>query len=365
MTIIHWIGIDDHADKWTITALAGNTDRPTAEFELVPAEPGYRRLLGFLKKLDGEVRVAYEAGPCGYELYRRLRKAGIQCEVAAPSLTPIKPGHRVKTNRRDALKIARALRSGDLTFIAVPDASRESLRDLTRARESARVDVGRVRHQITKMLLRYGHRYRDGKAWTDSFRRWLGTIRLSCANSQFVLQQMLITLEHRTEQLARFDAAIEDQAKEPEYTGYVDALRVLRGINTLSAMILLAELGDLRRFPTAPQLMAAIGLIPSEYSTGDKTTRFAITKTGNAHVRHIVVEAAWQYQRRVVVGPTIRRRRKDQPKCLVDIAEKCDQRLHRKFNRMTARRKLSTVAAVAVARELVGFIWAIGQQVHP
>ena len=365
MTIIHWIGIDDHADKWTIAAFGGNGDRPTHEFELVPTESGYRKLIGFVRKLEGEARVAYEAGPCGYELCRRLRKAGIWCEVAAPSLTPVKPGNRVKTNRRDAVKIARALRSGELTFIAVPDQSRESLRDLTRSRESARVDVGRVRHQISKMLLRYGHRYRDGKAWTEGFWRWLSTIRFAWPNSQFVLEQMLITLKHRTEQLARFDAAIEDEAKKPEYVAYLNALRVLRGINTLSAMILLAELGDLRRFPTAPQLMAAVGLVPSEYSTGDKTVRFSITKTGNAHVRHILVEAAWQYQRRIVAGRTMQKRRKDQPKSLVDIAEKCDHRLHRKFSRLTSRGKLSTVSAVAVARELAGFIWAIGQQAHP
>lgn len=365
MSIIHWIGIDDHADKWTIAHIEGSAERPSKEFELVPDASGHRKLIGFLKSLNGEARVAYEAGPCGYDLYRRLKKAGIWCEVAAPSLTPIKPGNRVKTNRRDALKIARALRSGDLTFIAVPDATRESLRDLTRARENAKVDLGRARHHITKLLLRYGHRYREGKAWTQGFWRWLGTIRLKGENSQFVLEQMIDTLRRRIDLLARFDAAIEEQAQKPEYVPYLNALRVLRGIGTLSAMVVLAELGDLRRFSTAPQLMAAIGVVPSESSTGDKVVRFAITKTGNAHVRHILVEAAWQYQRRITTGPTMRKRRKDQPKAIVEIAEKCDHRLHRKYTRMTSRGKLSTVAAVAVARELAGFIWAVGQQAHP
>lgn len=195
--------------------------------------------------------------------------------------------------------------------------------------------------------------------------QWLRRIELKAENSKFVLDEMIRTLEQRSAQLARFDGAIEEQSKKQEYAPYLGALRVLRGIDTLSAMILLAELGDLRRFPTAPQLMAAIGLVPSEYSTGDKTVRYAITKTGNAHVRHIVVEAAWQYQRRVATGPTMRKRRKDQPQALVDIAERCDQRLHRKFHRLTSRGKLSTVAAVAVGRELVGFIWAIGQLAHP
>jgi len=176
---------------------------------------------------------------------------------------------------------------------------------------------------------------------------------------------MLITLDSRTSQLARLDQLIDEASKKPEYVVYVNALRALRGIDTLSAMVILAEMGDLRRFPTAPQLMAAIGLVPSEYSTGDKTSRYSITKTGNAHLRHIVVEAAWQYRGRVTTGRTITARRKGQPTELIQIAEKCDARLRRKFSRMTSRGKLSTVAAVAVARELVGFIWALGQIAHP
>lgn len=366
MDSMHWIGIDDHADKWTIAHLEGTAEKAAHEFELVPNEQGYRKLNGFLKDLKGEVRVCYEAGPCGYDLYRRLKKAGFRCEVAAPSLTPRKPGERVKTNRRDAMKIARNLRANELTFISVPDEGRESLRELTRARSTIQQDVVRIRHQIIKLLLRHGQRYRNGKAWTTRFWLWLGTIKLDeSSHTKTVLDEMLVTLKHRTDQLARFDDRIEEAAKKPEYVPYLNALRVLRGIGTLSAMIILAEMGDLRRFPTAPQLMAAIGLVPSEYSTGDKTSRYSITKTGNAHVRHIVVEAAWQYQRRAVAGKTITARRKDQPPELVRIAEKCDARLRRKFTRMTSRSKLSTVAVVAVARELVGFIWALGQLAHP
>ncbi len=361
MSIIHWIGIDDHADKWTIACFRGGEEKPTKEFELVPNEAGYRKLISFAKKLDGEVRIAYEAGPCGYDLYRRLTKAGLNCQVAAPSLTPRKPGERVKTNRRDAAKIGRHLRSGDLTMIAIPDERREALRDLVRGRSAVQADLVGIRNQITKLILRYGHRYRDGRAWTGRFWVWLGKLEMS-GYSQTVLDEMITTHEHRFDQLARYDAEIESASKQPEYAPYVAGLSVLRGINTLSAMTLLSELGDLRRFPSAPQLMAAVGLVPSEYSTGDKTSRFSITKTGNAHVRHIVVEAAWHYQRRRTSGPRIKARRKGQPKVVVDIAEKCDLRLHRKFTRMTSRGKRSTVAAVAVARELVGFIWALGQE---
>lgn len=365
MKIIHWIGIDDHADKWTIAHLEGHSEKFSHEFELVPGDAGYRKLIGFAKGLKGEVRIAYEAGPCGYELYRRLTKAGLNCQVAAPSLTPVKPGERVKTNRKDAKKITRSHRSNELTYITVPDEQRESLRDLVRARHTVQQDVVRIRHQMTKLILRYGHRYRDGKAWTARFWVWLRKIKLSSEYSQIVLEEMIITHDQRLDQRARYDEKIEQAAKTSEYQPYVEALAVLRGINTLSAMTILSELGDLRRFPTAPKLMAAIGLVPSEYSTGDKTNRYSITKTGNAHVRHIVVEAAWQYQKRLTNGPTIKARRKGQPQALLDIAQRCDLRLNRKFYRMTSRGKRSTVAAVAVARELVGFIWAIGQVVHP
>lgn len=361
MAIIHWIGIDDHADKWTIAHLRGDEDKPVREFELVPDESGYRKLIGYLKKLGDEVRVGYEAGPCGYTLYRRLNKSGISCLVAAPALTPIKPGEKVKTNRRDARKIARCLRDKSLTAITVPDADQESLRDLVRARASVQRDVGRVKKQITHLLLRYGFRYGSGTAWTTRHWSWLKGIALAGAHSRFVLDEMLNELTHRLEQLARFDAEIEKAATDVKYVKYVGALCTLRGINTLSAMTVLSELGDLRRFPTAPQLMAAIGLVPREHSTGDHVRRFSITKAGNAHVRHIVVEAAWHYRRRPVIGRTVGRRRKGQPQNIVAIAQKCDKRLNSRFNRLTNRGKNSTIAAVAVARELVGFIWAIGQ----
>jgi transposase len=365
MKIIHWIGIDDHADKWTIAQFKGNEEKPAKEFEIIPNEAGYRKLIGFAKSLGGEVRIVYEAGPCGYELYRRLTKAGLNCQVAAPSLTPRKPGDRVKTNRRDALKLAKYLRSGDLTFVVVPDRERESLRDLVRGRQAVMKDLTSIRHQIVKFLLRYGHRYRDGKAWTARFWVWLNKIELEGRYGQVVLGEMITAHKQRLEQLGRHDQEIEAAAKTPEYAPYIAAMSVLRGISTLSAMTLLSELGDLRRFPTAPQLMAAVGVVPGEDSTGDDTTRLPITKTGNAHVRHIVVEAAWHYQRRITNGATIRKRRKDQPQTLLDIAERCDLRLNRKFHRMTSRGKRSVVAAVAVARELIGFIWAIGQVVHP
>ena len=186
MEIIHWIGIDDHADKWTIAQLRGPEEKPAKEFELIPNDAGYRKLLAFAKALGGTVRFVYEAGPCGYDLYRRLNKAAFRCDVAAPSLTPHKPGQRVKTNRRDALNLARYLRAGELTLIVVPDEHRESLRDLIRARTAAQKDLLSIGHQLSKLLLRYGHRYREGRAWTKGFWSWLGKIRLEGEHARFV-----------------------------------------------------------------------------------------------------------------------------------------------------------------------------------
>ena len=362
--VTNWIGIDDHADKWTICHLRGQQNEPAREWELQPSESGYRKLIGWLKELGGKVRIVYEAGPCGYELHRRLQRSGFECGVAAPSLTPRKPGDRVKTNRRDAYKLARLLRAGDLTLITVPDQRQESVRDLIRAREAANKDLLRARHQLSKFLLRYGHRYRDGKAWTSRFWTWVGGIELHEPCSREVMKQMIRTIDQRLEVVKAYDQSIETLAKSEQYAPLVRALGVLRGIDWLTAMTILAELGDLRRFATAPQLMAALGLVPSEYSTGDKTTRLAITKTGNAHVRRVLIEAAWQYQRFTRPGPRIRCRRQDQPAERLSIAERCDSRLYRRFIRLTSRGKRSTVAAVAVARELAGFIWAIGQTAY-
>ena len=362
--VTNWIGIDDHADKWTIAQYRGDESEPAREWELTPGDSGYRKLVGWLKELKGNVRVVYEAGPCGYELYRRLRQSGLECEVAAPSLTPRKPGDRVKTNRRDARKLGRLYRAGELTLITVPDAGQESVRDLVRAREAANKDVLRARHQLSKLLLRYGHRYREGGAWTQRHWTWIKGVKLDQPCSQEVLKQLTTTIGQRVEVVADYDRLIAEMAKTAEYAPLVGALSVLRGVDWLTAMTVLVELGDLRRFRTASQLMGALGLVPSEHSTGDKTKRLSITKTGNAHVRRVIVEAAWQYQRFRGTGPRVAKRRKGQAAELVAIAERCDNRLHRRFIRLTSRGKRSTVAAVAVARELAGFIWAIGQKMY-
>ena len=359
---INWIGIDDSADRWVIAHYQGAAAVAAKEFELVPSESGYRKLIGWIKQLEGEARVVYEAGPCGYELYRHLRKKKIHCEVAAPSLTPRRSGDRVKTNRRDAAKLAKLYRAGELTLITVPDAAHEALRDLVRARRAVQRDVLRARQQLNHLLLRHGQRYREGEHWTYRHWTWLRALELPQPDANTVLVESLRTLDERIEQLRRYDALLEEAAERERYAPYVRALKTLRGINTLTALGIVAELGDLRRYSTAPQLMAAVGLVPSEYSTGEKLHRFGITKTGNTHVRHLAIEAAWHYQRTAKEGKTLSHRRRGQSPAIVEIARRCDMRLHRRFHRLTSRGKPSHVAVVAVARELVGFVWAIGQQ---
>jgi transposase len=315
----------------------------------------------WLKSLDGEIRCVYEAGPCGYNLYRLLTSKKIGCSVAAPSLTPRKPGDRVKTNRRDARKLAEMHRAGLLTTVVVPDRRQESIRDLMRARDDARKNVMSARHRLGKFLLRRGLRFREATAWGTKHWTWIHSITIDEPYEQLVLDRYIAALEARQQELRELDQDVAAAAQESDYAPLVAQLRVLRGIDVLSAMTILTELGDLRRFASARQIMAAIGLVPSEYSTGDKIRRFAITKTGNAHVRHVLLQAAWHYRHTPRSAGTVSKRRAGQPLPLVTIARKADERLHRKYRRLVGRGKRSTVAVTAVARELAGFVWAIGQ----
>jgi transposase len=358
---INWIGIDDHADKLTIAQYVGQQKAAAKQWEVDASEQGLRQVVRWLRGLPGRVRCVYEAGPCGYELYRLLRSKGIDCGVAAPSLTPRKPGDRIKTNRRDARKLAELHRADILTMIVVPERRQESVRDLLRARDDARKNVMSARHRLSKFLLRHGLRFRQASTWGVKHWQWIRAVVMPEPYEHVVLTEYIRALEERQSELRRLDEVVLEAAKEQDYAPLVAELRLLRGIDTLSAMIILSELGDLRRFASARQLMAAVGLVPSEYSTGDKTRRFSITKTGNAYVRHVLVQAAWHYRQAPRAGAAIRKRRDGQRAELVAIAKKADDRLHRRYRRLTGRGKRSTVAVTAIARELAGFVWAIGQ----
>jgi len=359
---ITWIGMDVHKESIVVTAVGNDPERIRARFELPNTDKGIDRLVARLQEF-GDVRCVYEAGPCGFELRRVLDSRGIPCDVVAPSLIPKKAGDRVKTDRRDAEKLARLHRMGELTPIHVPSTAQEALRDLVRAREDAKEDVLRRRHRLLKFLLRQGRRH-EGKSWTQVHWNWIRSLKFADANTQTVLAEYVLALEQELERVQRLNLRIEEESRHPDVAPAVARLRTLRGVDTITAMTLISELVDMNRFSNPRELMAFAGLVPSEYSSGGRQCRGRITKTGNAHVRRVLVESAWHYRHSPTgAGPTIRKRREGQPPEVLEIARKAEMRLCKKYRKMTARGKSSRIAVVAVARELAGFVWAIGKNI--
>jgi transposase len=354
-----WVGMDDHAATIVVAVLRNEEAAPAERFTVSNDEKGLKELIKRLQALKGEVRCVYEAGPCGYGLQRRLMKVGIRCDVAAPSLTPQRAGQRVKTDRRDALKLAEMLRGQMLTMVTIPDIEREALRDLVRAREDAVEDLLRARNRLSRLLLRHGLQYREGNRWTRAHWRWINAVRLEQGHTQEALNNYITVVNSCADRVEALTKLLKTASEE--HAQVIGRYSALRGVDWLTAVTIYAEFGDLRRYGNASSLMSAVGLVPSEDSSGPRQRRGAITKTGNAHARRVLVEAAWHARRPPKVGETLRKRRQNLPAEVVRIAEKADGRLHRKFTRMIYRNKRSTIAAVAVARELTGFLWAIAQ----
>jgi transposase len=312
------------------------------------------------REAPGPVLCAYEAGPTGYALQRQLQGLGIDCRVIAPSLTPRKPGERVKTDRRDARKLAELLAGGLLTEVHPPTPEDEAVRDLCRAREDAKQDLTRSRHRLAKFLLRRGLVFGRGrKAWTHAHAQWLRGLRLEHPADQATFDDYNLALDQIEVRLRVLDAQLAAWAKSEPYAGPVAWLRCFRGIDTTTALGLVTELHDFRRFRRARQLMAYLGMVPSEDSSGERTRRGAITKAGNSHARRLLIEAAWHYRHRPWVGPELRHRREGQPARVIAIADRAQQRLCRRHQRMTARGKTPNKITVAIARELAGFLWAV------
>jgi transposase len=352
-----YVGIDAHKKDLFMAMLVG--DRATPVTWKTPNEPSAVRRL--VKKLEreapGAVRVFYEAGPCGYALQRQLTTPRVNCEVVAPALIPRKPGERVKTNRRDARKLAELARAGLLTEVRPPTPEEEAVRDLARARDDAREDLQRCRHRLGKLLLRRGLHY-GGRAWTQKHRDWIMSLTWTHAAERAVVDDYLLAIDHTEARLLELDARLAEIAETEPYQKPVAWLRCFRGIDTLTAILILAELRDARRFPSAPALMAYLGLVPGEDSSGEKHRRGRITRTGNALVRRLLVEVAWHYQHRPGIGGALARRRKGQPARVIAIADKAQQRLCRRFRKLAAEHKPAPKIAVAIARELAGFVWA-------
>jgi transposase len=349
--------LDVHATKIVAAVL----DAETGEVQFFAMTADVSKTAGFCAGLPRPVRVAYEAGPTGYGLARELIKRRVDCVVAAPSKIPRASGDRVKTDRRDAELIVRLLLAGKLHAVRVPGAEEEALRDLVRAREQTRVDLMRCRHRLSKLLLRHGIRFEDGDAWTDRHRQWLATIELQWPAAQatlFDVRGAIDALVHRRDALER---EIVSMLPSSPWREQVGVLRCLRGVDTLTAVGLCAEVGDFARFARAEQLMSYLGLVPSENTTGQQRRLGSITKTGSAHARRLLVEAAWHYRPRPNLGKTLTERQADQPPAAIAIAWTAQQRLHRTWTRLEARGKRRTIIAVAAARELAGFVWAITQ----
>lgn len=357
-----FVGLDVHGQ--TIAAAIGEgygKARSLGQFQNRP-----EAVRKFIEQLGGPagLKICYEAGPTGYALYWQLTKMGIDCMVVAPSLIPRKPGEKIKTDRRDAEKLAQCLQSGTLTSVWVPDAAHEALRDLVRARSAAKGDESRAKHRLVKYLLRNGLRHPDDcRAWTHPWWRWVQGITFGHETQQVTLADLIAEVLHQRERLARLDLAIDRaiESAPPEKKAIVDALQALRGIAKLTAVTIVTEVGTFQRFRKPTELMGYTGLVPSEYSSGGREAKGRITRTGNAHLRRVLGEAAWHARHRPWLNVRLRKTLPTLPAGVSEIAWKAQERLHRKFTKLTFHRKPPGKVVTAVAREFVGFIWAIGR----
>jgi len=349
------VGLDVHATKIVAAVL----DAETGELQFFGLGGDVCEAAGLCAGLPRPVRAAYEAGPTGYGLARELARRGAECVVAAPSKIPRAAGDRVKTDRRDAELLVRMLWAGKLHAVRVPGPEEEALRDLVRAREAVRVDLMRCRHRLSKLLLRHGIRFEDGRAWTDRHHAWLAGIELPWPAAQATLADACGTVDalvHRRDALEREIVAFLPDSPWHQQVG---RLRCLRGIDTLTAAGLCAEIGDFTRFAHPEQLMSYLGVVPSEHSSGTRRRQGSITKSGSQHARRLLVEAAWHYRQPPRVSEPLRRRQAGADPVIVALSWKTQRRLHRVWSRMEQRGKRRTIIAVAAARELAGFCWAV------
>jgi len=363
---IKFVGLDVHAD--TIAVAVAEPSGVVRSLGTIPNRPESMRKL--IRKLGPakSLSVCYEAGPTGYVLYWQLTTMGVHCDVVAPTLVPVKAGDRVKTDRRDAEKLARSYRSGDLTPVWVPDATHEALRDLLRAREAAKKDQLVARNRLSKFLLRQGRRAPKGlKHWTVKYLEWIkDTVHFELVAQEETLMDYLGEVDHQRDRIERLERALDqvlDCVAEP-MRQVIAGLQALRGIAKLSAATIVTEAGELSRFHKPRQLMGYSGAVSSEHSSGARTSRGSITKAGNAHLRRIVGEAAWSYRHRPRVGAALRKRQEGLSEEVKAIAWKAQHRLHHRYRYLLARGKTPQKVITAVARELLGFIWAIGVHIE-
>ena len=358
-----YVGLDVHNE--TIAVAVARAGRSEAQYhgEIENCSGALRKLLKRINP-DGEVlNLCYEAGPCGYVLHRELTTLGHECVVVAPSLIPRKAGERLKTDRRDALMLARLHRAGELTSVWVPDQEQEAIRDLTRARADMKLLVQKTRQRLVAFLLRHGKTFPGKSRWTQAYWRWLETVKFETPIQQIVLHEYMDSVKESQRRVSGLEQQMADALKEWSLGPVAEALMALRGVNLITAMGTLAELGDITRFDSPRELMGYLGLVPSERSSGSTRRQGSITRTGNGHVRRVLVEAAWNYRYPARKSRCIERRAEKTSVQIQAIAWQAQKRLCSRYRRLIHAGKIKQQTVVAVARELVGFIWAIAHEV--
>ena len=359
-----YVGLDVHKESIAVAYVAKEHHAEVVSIgNIGTRQCDIDKLVRQLQSKSKHLVFVYEAGPCGYWLYRYLTKKGQVCWVIAPSLIPKKPGDRVKTNRRDAIKLARLMRSGDLTPVYVPKVEEEAIRDLCRAREDTIRALKAAKFQRNAFLLRHDIRYTGRATWGPAHLRWLSEVVCPTPAQQIVFQEYVRTVTEHTERLERLEQELTDQVQTWRLRSVVDALQALRGVQFVVAVTTVAELGDLTRFDNPRQLMSYLGLTPSEYSTGDRRRQGGITKAGNSHARRALIEGAWAYRYPAKVSRHLQLRLEKVPKPIQDLSWKAQVRLCKRYRQLSARGKNANQVVVAIARELSAFMWAIAQEV--
>jgi transposase len=357
-----YVGLDVHKESIDVTVAEEGALGEVRHFGTIGGElEAVAKLIRRLRRKGRVLRFVYEAGPCGFEIYRFLTEQGLACAVVSPSQIPRRTGDRVKTDRRDSESLARLYRAGELTAVYVPAPEDEAIRDLARTREDVRRARQKARQQLQALLLRHGKRYPGKCAWTLAHRRWLCDFQLDHPAQKIALEEYLAAIDEATARLARIESALVEQTETWRFAPVVAALQALKGIDRIAATILVTELGDLTRFDSPRKLMAFLGLVPSEHSTGSRRRLGAITKCGNAHARRALVEAAWAHRHPARIGRRLQIRSEALPSEIRAIAWKAQLRLASRYRKLVARAKPHQVVVTALARELAGFVWAIAR----